>query len=115
PLLHVPILKELYRAWKQVALTPGGNEGMYAKVVLIPAEGDATHLLGFSSGAPLPDDANAVCVFVPNAPNPVLGRIYFVRRERCQFLDITAEEAFKLILSSGNYVPPQIMLASASP
>src|SRR5439155_19099617 len=57
-LLHVPVLKELYRAWKQVALTPGGNEGMYAKVVLIPGESTSIQMLGFSSGAPLPDDPN---------------------------------------------------------
>ena len=106
-LMHVPVLRDLYRAWKQVALTPGGKEGMYARVVLVPIEGQ-TRMLGFTSGDPLPGDASSCCVFVPNSPNPVLGRLYFVPRERCQFLDISVEEAFKCLISTGNYIPPQV-------
>ena len=37
-MLRVPVLRELYRAWKQVTLTPGGREGMWAKVVLVPVD-----------------------------------------------------------------------------
>ena len=106
-LSHVPVLRELYRAWKQVSLTPGGKEGMYARVVLVPIEGQ-TKMLGFTSGDPIPGDESTCCVFVPNSPNPVLGRLYFVPRERCQVLEMTAEEAFKCLVSTGNYVPPQI-------
>jgi uncharacterized membrane protein len=112
-LLHVPVLRELYRAWKQVALTPGGKEGMYAKVVLVPVEGQ-NKMLGFTSGDPVPGDAGTCCVFVPNSPNPVLGRLYFVPRDRCQVLDISAEEAFKCLISTGNYIPPQVGAPMAS-
>jgi len=108
-LSHLPFLKDLYQAWKQVTLTPGGKEGMYAKVVLISPDGEHTCMLGFTSGDPLPGDALSCCVFVPNAPNPVTGRLYFVRREHCRMLDITANDAFKLLLSNGNYVPPQVI------
>jgi uncharacterized membrane protein len=111
-LSRVPVLKELYQAWKQVTLTPGGKEGMYAKVVLIPGEGDGNRLLGFTSGDPLPNDDGCCCVFVPNTPNPVMGRLYFVRRDRCLTLDMTTEEAFKLIISSGNYIPPAVGAAT---
>jgi uncharacterized membrane protein len=114
-LLRVPGLRELYRAWKQVLVTPGGKEGMYAKVVLVPVEGPAK-VLGFTSGDPVPGDPSTWCVFVPNCPNPVMGRLYFVPRDRCQVLDMTAEEAFKYLVSTGNYIPPQIgaaMLANA--
>ncbi len=107
-LLHVPLLKGLYRAWKQVTLTPGGKEGMFAKVVLIATEVEHASLLGFTSGDALPGDPLSCCVFVPNAPNPITGRLYFVRREHCRTLDITADDALKLILSNGNYVPSQI-------
>jgi uncharacterized membrane protein len=111
-LLRVPVLRDVYRAWKQVTITPGGKEGMYAKVCLIPADGaSGAHVLGFTSGDPLPGDEDTWCVFVPNVPNPILGRLYFVRRDRCQLLDMTAEEAFKLLLSGGNYAPPQLRVA----
>src|SRR3954469_24502351 len=107
-LSRVPGLRELYKAWKQIALTPGGGEGMFAKVVLIPGESRDLRQLGFTSGEAIDGDASTICVFIPAAPNPMNGRLYFVPRDRCQFIDTTAEEAFKLILSTGNYVPPGI-------
>ena len=107
-LSRVPILRQLYIAWKQIALTPGGTEGTFSKVVLIRDETGATHLMGFCSGRPLQGDVNTFCVFVPAAPNPVSGRLLFVHREKCVFIDISTEEAFKVILSTGNYVPTEI-------
>jgi uncharacterized membrane protein len=104
-LASVPVLRTLYMAWKQVALTPGGTEGVFSKVVVIPDETAATYLLGFSNGRAIDGDLDTYCVFVPAAPNPINGRLYFVRREKCQFVDVSPEEAFKVILSTGNYVP----------
>jgi uncharacterized membrane protein len=113
-LLRLPFLKDVYQAWKHIALTPGGKEGMYAKVVLIPGESGETRLMGFTTGDPVPGDDRTCCVFVPNSPNPVMGRLYFVPRERCLPIDITAEEAFKLILSSGNYIPAEVGAMTAT-
>lgn len=110
-LLRLPLLKDLYQAWKQIAVTPGGAEGMYAKVVLVPLEGDA-RVLGFTSGECVPGDSDTVCVFVPNTPNPVMGRLYFVARHKVQTLDMTAEEAFKFLLSTANYIPAEIGAAT---
>ena len=105
-LLRVPLLKELYQAWKQVTIAPGGGEGMYAKVVLVPLDGALT--LGFTSGEPVPGDEKTCCIFVPNTPNPVTGRLYFVPRENIRVLEMTAEEAFKYLISTANYIPPEI-------
>jgi uncharacterized membrane protein len=110
-LSKVPGLKQFYVAWKQIALTPGGTEGTFARVVLIPDETNATYLLGFCNGRSIPGDDQTICVFVPAAPNPIHGRLYFVRRERCQLIDVTPEEAFKVILSTGNYIPPELGIA----
>ncbi len=111
-LLRVPVLKELYRAWKHVSVTPGGKEGIFAKVVLVPDELGGHYTLGFTSGEPLEGDAETCCVFVPASPNPTNGKLYFVRRERIKMLDVSAEEAFKTILSGGNYVPPEVGTAT---
>lgn len=107
-LLRVPVLKELYRAWKHVSLTPGGKEGIFAKVVLIPDELGGHYTMGFTSGEGLETDPDSACVFVPASPNPTNGKLYFVRRDRIKQLSISAEEAFKAILSGGNYVPPEV-------
>jgi uncharacterized membrane protein len=107
-LISLPGFRQLYTAWKQIALTPGGTEGVFSKVVVIPDETGATHLLGFCNGRPVEGDENTFCVFVPAAPNPINGRLYFVHREKCEFVNVTPEEAFKVILSTGNYVPPGV-------
>jgi uncharacterized membrane protein len=104
-LVRVPGLRQFYIAWKQIAITPGGTEGVFSKVVLILDETRVAHMLGFTSGRSIDNDPDTVCVFVPAAPNPISGRLYFVHRSKCVFLDVTTEEAFKVVLSTGNYVP----------
>lgn len=111
-LLKVPVLADLYKAWKQISLTPGGSEGMYARVVLVELDGDAWHL-AFTSGDAIDGDAETLCVFVPQAPNPMTGRVIFVPRARCRPTGLGAEEVFKFLLSSGNYVPPEVGQATA--
>ncbi len=105
-LLKVPILREVYRAWKQISLTPGGREGIYAKVVLVP-DGERS-VLAFTSGDSIAGDPSRCCVYIPEVPNPMTGRLFIVERERCTTLAISVEEAFKMLLSGGNYVPAEI-------
>ena len=114
-LLRVPVLRDLYQAWKHVSVTPGGREGIFAKVVLVPVEGGASRTIGFTSGEPIDGDAATCCVFVPAAPNPMNGRLLFVRIADCLALETSAEEAFKWILSGGNYVPPEVGAATGAP
>ncbi len=111
-LSRVPLLKEIYQAWKHVTITPGGKEGVFAKVVLVPVENARTRALGFTSGDPIPGDPATCCVFVPAMPNPISGRLYFVPMRDCIVLAISVEEAFKLLLSGGNYVPEEIGAAT---
>lgn len=103
---QMPLLRPVYRAWKQVALTPG--EGIFAKVVMVGDETGRMEMLGFTSGVPSGAGGEKLCVFVPAAPNPTSGRLYFVRREHCRMLAVSSEEAFKMILSGGSYVPAGI-------
>jgi uncharacterized membrane protein len=105
-IMRLPGIRLLYQSWKQIALTPGGTEGTFSRVVLIPDETGTMKLMGFSSGRIVEAGEPCYCVFVPSSPNPITGRLYFVRAQRCQFIDMSAEEAFKIILSTGNYVPP---------
>jgi uncharacterized membrane protein len=112
-LMRLPIVRQLYVAWKQIALTPGGTEGMFSRVVLIPDETGMMKIMGFSSGRIVEGDFPSYCVFVPSAPSPVNGRLFFVPLDKCQVIDISPEEAFKVILSTGNYVPPLISLGKA--
>lgn len=107
-LRKVPVLKDIYEAWKQITVTPGGKEGIYARVVLIPGPHEGSLELGFTSGEAVEGNPELCCVFVPGTPNPTAGRLVFVALSRCVPLDVSAEEAFKFALSGGNYVPATV-------
>jgi uncharacterized membrane protein len=103
----VPGLNLLIQAWKDVLVVSPGKSGMYNQVVLVPQEGQQFQL-GFTSGRALPGDAERVCVFLPEIPNPFSGRLVVVRKADCVPMDLTVEEAMKYQLSSGNYLPPAL-------
>ena len=107
-LRRIPGLRDLYQSWKQIALTTGGHEGMFAHVVLIPDESGHMRMLGFSSGKPIEGDPNTCCVFVPASPNPTSGRLFFVPMASCLALEVTPQAALKMLVSGGNYVPRAI-------
>lgn len=105
---RLPGLRDFYRTWKQVLVTPDLNTGLYAHSVLIPDESGQVRLIGFTSGRPIPGNPDLLCVFVPNCPNPITGRLYFVNRGQCQFLKVPTREAMKCVVSGGNYIPEGI-------
>lgn len=113
-LTRMPVVKPVYEAWKQVSLTPEGKAGMYDRTVLVPAEAGNTLMLGFTSGDSLPGRPDLLPVFLPNCPNPIGGRLVFVARKDVTFLDCSAEEAMKLIVSTGNYLPPSVCQVAGS-
>jgi uncharacterized membrane protein len=109
--MRLPVIRQLYLVWKQVALTPDGTEGTFSRVVMIPDETGFMKWMGFTSGRVVEASEPCYCVFVPSSPNPITGRLYFVPVERCQIIDMAPEEALKCVLSTGNYVPPLVPLA----
>jgi uncharacterized membrane protein len=111
----IPGLRDLYRTWKQLLVTPDLDSGMFSKVVLLPDESGQHFLLGFSTGRPIADDSDRLCVFVPNSPNPISGRLYFASMSRCRFLPISSKDALKTVVSSGNYLPAGLGQSIAPP
>jgi uncharacterized membrane protein len=105
-LMRLPVVRQLYLVWKQIALTPGGTEGTFSRVVVIPDETGNWRQIGFTSGRVVDVEVPSLCVFVPSCPNPITGRLFFVPVEKCKIVNLTPEEAFKVILSTGNYIPP---------
>ena len=112
-LQRIPGLRDLYRSWKQIAVTSGGHEGIFAHVVLIPDESGRLRMVGFTSGEGIDGDPSMCCVFVPASPNPTSGRLFFVPVVDCRRLDMKAQDALKLLISGGNYVPAAIGQATA--
>ncbi len=112
-LRRIPGLRALYRSWRQVALTDAG-EGIFTHVVLVRDETGLGCVVGFSSGHAIDRDPGVQCVFIPGSPNPTTGRLYFVPTHRCMRLDLAPQEALKMIISGGNYVPEAIGALTAT-
>ena len=112
-LRRLPGLRDLYRSWKQVALTTDTLDGIFAHVVLIPGDG-GTRILGFTSAKGVEGDPATWCVFVPASPNPTSGRLFFVPAKACLLVDMSSQEALKLVISGGSYVPSAIGEAMAT-
>jgi len=109
-LSKVPGLSELYKTWKHVLGTPGHSQGIFTRVVMIPSE--AGEAMGLTSGEPVRPGSTIACVFVPRTPNPAVGDLHFVPMGKMRFVEVEMEEAFKFVLSGGNYVPEGMVVAA---
>lgn len=105
-LQRIPGLNQLYRAWKDILIQPPGKTGVFHRVVLVPALHGSGMQIGFTSGEGVPPDPDRWCVFVPGVPNPISGQLVLVDRKDCILLEMPVEDAFKYLLSTGNFVPP---------
>ncbi len=106
-LTRLPGFHDLYQTWKQIAITPDADQGMFARVVLIPDESGKSRMMGFTTARPI-EGSDTACVFVPASPNPLTGRLFFVRNTDCIVLPIGAKDALKILVSGGNYVPAAV-------
>lgn len=112
---YVPLINRIYLAVRQLSdsLAKGGGIIFQAPVmvqyprlgvysigfVTRECEGPFCTLIG----------AKVNTVFIPTTPNPTSGVVIFVKREELIPLDMTVEDAMKLIISAG-YVTPDIKL-----
>lgn len=109
---RIPLVKGVYTLFKQVAdtLFVGDRQG-FRKVVLIeyPRKGIWTiaFMTGLTSGElPRQIGRRVINVFVPTTPNPTSGFYLLVPEEDAKVLDMSVEDAFKLIVSGGMVTPP---------
>ena len=56
-----------------------------------------------------------VSVFLPKSPNPTNGFLLFVPKRDIVLLDMTVEEAAKLVISAGLVAPPAAPGPASSP
>lgn len=108
---RIPIVRSVYKGAKQVAETVLSPESQsFRKVVLIPYPHRDVWALAFITGSELGEvqqktAKDVVSVFLPTTPNPTSGFILLVPREDIVELEMTVDEAFKMIVSLGVVVP----------
>lgn len=109
-LAHIPVVKTIYAAASQVIELVKGNPDTVKQTVLLvefPAPG--MKAFGFMTGRiTTPDGTECYTVFIPTTPNPTTGFLQIVPVARAEALDISMEEAFRLVMSAGFLAPPSL-------
>jgi uncharacterized membrane protein len=112
-LARMPIVRSVYRTLKQIFETVlSKNGGSFKRVGLIEFPRRGLHSIVFIAGDP-PQEIEAkiggaaplVTVFMPNGPNPTTGFILFVPASEVIPLDLSVEDAAKLVVSAGLVAP----------
>ncbi|HSN17153.1 MAG TPA: DUF502 domain-containing protein [Gammaproteobacteria bacterium] len=109
---HIPLVRSIYTTAKQISDTMFSKTGRsFRKVVLIRYPNKDTWSLAFQTGESL-GEVNAkmpehmVSVFVPTTPNPTSGFLLLVPQDDMVELQMSVDEALKMIISLGVIVPP---------
>lgn len=106
---RVPIVRGIYATLKSMMdILSFKQRDKYDKVVMIQFPKDGNYVLAFVTGetrdevqelAPEP----LVHVYVPTSPNPTSGYFLLVPEREVESVDMSVEEAMKLIVSGGLY------------
>lgn len=110
---RTPIVNSIYNGLKQIAETLFSQSGTSFRgtcLIEYPRPGlYAVAFIAADTRGEIPrklGEPDLVSVFLPMAPNPTAGFLLFVPRRDIRPLDMSLEEAAKLILSAGLVTPP---------
>jgi uncharacterized membrane protein len=108
----IPLVRGIYQALKQIVFAMMSTKGeSFKRVVLVefPRKGLYTvaFVTGIASGE-VQEKTKERCIniFIPTTPNPTSGFYMMVPEDQVVRLDMSVEEAFKLIMSGGIVAPP---------
>lgn len=109
---RVPLLNKVYATLRQLAelLLGPPKEGSFRRVAVVEYPVPGSYAVGFvtsteSGEAGEKVGARLCSVYVPKAVNPITGYLLLVPEERVRYLEMTPEEAMKMVVSAGALVP----------
>lgn len=109
--LKVPLINKIYPTLKQMVLfILMQREFGFKKVVLVEYPSKGIWSLGFVTNEAFREidektKNNLLCVFIPSSPGPLTGYTVFLAKQEAIFLDISVEDAMKIIISGGIFKP----------
>ena len=103
---QVPLLSMIYPAFKEISKFFFQEKARFEKVVLVEWPSKGMYVIGFVTNPATPRISDKIGkklfnVMIPNVPNPLTGFVVMVPEELMTPLDITVEEAVKIIVSGG--------------
>ena len=109
---RMPVVRSVYSAIKQIFETILAQQSnAFREAVLIEYPRRGIWAIGFITGTTKGEVQNlteeeTVNIFLPTTPNPTSGFLLFVPREEVVPLDMSVEEAVKMVISGGIVTPP---------
>jgi len=110
-LARIPVVRPIYRGAREVVgAVLGATPRQFARVVLVQYPLAGSWAIAFVTGevrgriaAPLGEPC--VTVFLPTTPNPTSGFLLVVPVAQTRPLDLTVEDAMKVVISAGLVMP----------
>jgi uncharacterized membrane protein len=110
---HVPLARLVYGTTKQFTDNFFTNRFAFRQVVALEYPRPGSYALGFLTSDrtwKMSGGRTAHSVYLPNTPNPTGGRILLIPPDRLFKVEMTVEEALKLIVSGGMINPEQLRI-----
>jgi len=112
-LYKLPMVNKIYGAIKEISKAFLGNKKSgFKKVVLVEYPRKGIYTIGFVTSESMiafsvsEDSRDLVSIYIPTTPNPTSGLFIMVPRGEVKALDMSVEEALKVVISAGAIAPP---------
>ena len=109
---RMPVVRSIYGASKQILETVlSAQSDAFREVVLVEYPRKGLWVIGFVTGVTKGEvqtrlSARTMNVFIPTTPNPTSGFLLFCPEGDLVYLEMSVEEAVKLVVSGGIVTPP---------
>ena len=97
----IPLANAIFTTTKEISKIVFSEGKKQKNVVLVEYPRKGSYCLGFAPHQVNSQDLDKIPIFIPTSPNPSSGFLVFFTKDEIQQLDISADEAFQLILSGG--------------
>ena len=97
----IPLANAIFTTTKEISKIVFSEGEKQKNVVLVEYPRRGAYCLGFATHPVDSDQLDKIPIFIPTSPNPSSGFLVFFTKDEIQQLDISADEAFQLILSGG--------------
>ncbi|MDD3626990.1 MAG: DUF502 domain-containing protein [bacterium] len=108
----IPLVNKIYKATQQISFAViGRQKSIFRGVVLVEYPRKEMYSLGFWTETSAPEIAEKLNekelyhIFIPTTPNPTSGYLLILPKKDIIFLEMSVEEALKMIISGGSVVP----------
>jgi uncharacterized membrane protein len=119
-LQRIPVVRSVYSSAKTFAETVFSKKGQaFKQVVLVEFPCPGTYTIGFLSAQTVAEvrsrtGVEIAAVYVPTAPLPTTGFVLMVPRSKLVTLDMSVDQAMKMIITLGVVTPPWPAQSAAS-